>query len=569
MAWGNPRTRTWATLVAAVAVCLTVGWSAWVLASYSWSQIVGYSSPYVSASVPYELTSAGATPGPPIAQRVVLVIVDGLRDDVSRSSMPTLKTMRDQGSDVSLVAPQPSLSFPNWTTILTGASPAVSGVTTNWCIGREPAPTLVDSVLQSGRAVVVAAPAEFTGLFGIKSGRGVVEEARPGEIDYLPGASVNDAISRSKETSAALVVVHLEELDVVGHELGGGSAAYREAAAQVDADISRLALGMQGAGTVFVVTADHGHTDSGGHGGWEPSVVRVPGVLSGQGVAHWRGSGDLAQLAPTVALLLGVKTPPYAQSQALRSVVATRDPSVFRSDAAHHVAFDTHYVGVVRGVWADEHELASGAGPDSVVVAAGNARLAAERRGRLPLAIALAVAGLCAVGMVAVASWRAGVAALAGTAAYYLVYEFLFFAAHGYRWSLSAFNTETYVKSFMNGRFVEAAAAALVAAAVAAYAYPWLRREPKGPQVAKYLPGHLVLGPATALVVLATLAFQVAWYLWKWGASVVWTLPDLQAAFKYDLDLVQMTAVGCAALLAPVVTYLIGRYHPKVQVYAE
>ena len=35
-------------------------------------------------------------------------------------------------------------------------------------------------------------------------------------------------------------------------------------------------------------------------------------------------------------------------------------------------------------------------------------------------------------------------------------------------------------------------------------------------------------------------------------------------AFKADLDMVQATALGAAALLAPLVTYLVGRYHPRV-----
>ena len=49
------------------------------------------------------------------------------------------------------------------------------------------------------------------------------------------------------------------------------------------------------------------------------------------------------------------------------------------------------------------------------------------------------------------------------------------------------------------------------------------------------------------------------------GASpVTWVLPDLKWGFKYDLDLIQATALGAAALLAPVVTYLVGRYHPRV-----
>ena len=63
-------------------------------------------------------------------------------------------------------------------------------------------------------------------------------------------------------------------------------------------------------------------------------------------------------------------------------------------------------------------------------------------------------------------------------------------------------------------------------------------------------------------MILSTLALQVAWYLWQWGAAVTWIVPDLRWGFKYDLDLIQATAVGAAVLLAPLVTYLVGRYHP-------
>jgi hypothetical protein len=105
----------------------------------------------------------------------------------------------------------------------------------------------------------------------------------------------------------------------------------------------------------------------------------------------------------------------------------------------------------------------------------------------------------------------------------------------------------------------------LVGVAFAAFVYPYLRARPKRPTDPQYLPGYLSLAPATLLVVLATLGLQVGWYLWQWGAAITWTLPDFMWAFKADLDMVQMTAVGAAALVAPLVAYLIGRYHPKVR----
>jgi len=73
------------------------------------------------------------------------------------------------------------------------------------------------------------------------------------------------------------------------------------------------------------------------------------------------------------------------------------------------------------------------------------------------------------------------------------------------------------------------------------------------------------LGPATSLATLATLGLQVAWFVWAWGIDPVWGLPDLKWGFKYDLDLIQATAVGFIAVLTPLVTYLIGRYHPRVR----
>jgi hypothetical protein len=153
------------------------------------------------------------------------------------------------------------------------------------------------------------------------------------------------------------------------------------------------------------------------------------------------------------------------------------------------------------------------------------------------------------------------VAALAGTAGYYLVYEGLYFVVHGYRWSLSSFNSEDFLKPFLNGRMTDAVIAGVVAAAVAADIYLATRREPKRPR-GEYLPGWLALGVATVLVVQASIGLQVAWYLWYWGASVSWYIPDLALGFKYDLDLIQLTGLGAAALLAPAVTYLVGRYHP-------
>jgi hypothetical protein len=183
---------------------------------------------------------------------------------------------------------------------------------------------------------------------------------------------------------------------------------------------------------------------------------------------------------------------------------------------------------------------------------------------RLPQAAILALASVAALVAIGLASWRALVAASVGAIAYYAAYNSLFFLVHGYEWSLSAFNSEDLIDRWMNGRMLEAALSMLAGAAIAGIIYPFLRRRAFGAR-GPHLAGWLTLGPATALVILATLGLQVAWFVWWWGVVPDWRLPDLLWAFKYDLDLVQATAVGAAALVSPVVTWLIGRYHPKAR----
>ena len=75
---------------------------------------------------------------------------------------------------------------------------------------------------------------------------------------------------------------------------------------------------------------------------------------------------------------------------------------------------------------------------------------------RWPYGAAMAGAALLAIAAIGLASWRALVAAGAGAATYYAVYNVLFFVVHGNQWSLSSFNSEDLIGSWMNQRMIEA-----------------------------------------------------------------------------------------------------------------
>ena len=544
--------------VVAVLVCVACAWGAYLLAGYSWDQVVEYRTPFGDYDRPWAATSTPSAETSVDAPRAVLVIVDGLRLDVT-DEMPGFQTLRQYGADMVAVTPQPSLSYPTWTTILSGATPDVSGVTTNWFEGAVPVETLIDSALAAGRSVAVSAPEDFITLYAAdRAGNGFFN---PWTEEYMAETYVDEAIELAREADPALLVIHLPDVDEMGHDYGGASSEYIAMAQRIDGEILRLVETLQDDRTLFVITADHGHLDEGGHGGWEPVVTQVPALFIGQAAMLERAAIRQTDIAPTVAAFLDIPVPAHAEGR-VRSELLVADVD----DGLEHAReFAVRYLAALDRPADAALSARTVAQVDSALAEARAEQLDADRAGRLVFGLGAAVAALVALAGVFVFSWRAGIAALGGVAAYYLVYNTLYFVVRGHRWSLSAFNTETYVQQFFYTRMAEAAVAVLVGALVAAVIYPYLRSHPRGPREAGFSAAWLTLGPATVLAVLATLGLQVAWFLWAWGAEVVWRLPDLRWGFKYDLDLTQMTAVGAMALLAPVVTYLVGRYHPRIR----
>jgi len=556
----------WLLFVATVIAALALAVGAYQLASTSWDAVVEYRSPFVERAVP-----AAAAPGSSVASRTVFVIIDGLRLDASRQ-MGTLQNLRAYGVDATLTAPQPSLSYPNWTTLVSGAAPEVSGVVTNWHEGAAPAETLFDTAQRAGVKTLFVGPEDFDTLYGV-SEKADMTFMRPWSGEYLTATYVDEVLKLAAAEQPRLIVVHLPDIDEAGHAHGGASPEYAEAVAKVDADLNRLVEGLQDGDTAFVVAADHGHIDTGGHGGWESDVVQVPGVFSGAGVAAiGRIEARQEDVASSVSLLAGLPVPRHSLGTPLAATAATASPQARQAASAQADEMARQYaIELGEDLPAEEQrylaDLANAAEPDPVtlVTAARDYRLDWDRSQRLTgIGTTLVLAALLTLLFIAVAAWRPFVAAGAGTVAYYAVYNLLFFVVHGYAWSLSAFNSEDLIGAWMNGRMIEAAVAGLVGVAVAGLVYPLLRSAPKGPR-GTYLAGWLTLGPLVALVAQLTLAVQAGIYLWAWGLYPTWRMPDLMWAFKYDLDLVQMTALGAAVLLAPLVSYLVGRYHPMTR----
>lgn len=557
------RVSIWLLALAALVASLVLAYGAYALAGYSWDQVVSYRSPYTG------LTGAGFSgvrprldqpiPGA-VSRRVVVVLIDGLREDVSRT-MPSIERIRAEGADVSLITPQPSLSYPMWTTIMTGAPPQISGVTTNWFEGPVHVETLLDVMAGSGRSVVVAGTDDLDTMFRAAEVADAASLVPWSTGEYMTAGIVDGALAADRAVGGAdFVFVLIPDIDDAGHAYGGASAEYANVAARVDSDLARLFDGLDDGATTFFVLPDHGHIDTGGHGGWEKDVIGTWAAIAGPGVRHTDASAGLADIAPTVAVVAGVQAPLQAMGTAIDAVLddpngASRDAEFIRG-AGVTLAYIDRVSGErpAGGMKAVE----SPASLADMRTRADDARLARERGDRALALAGVALALVVLAAAIGVVSSRALVSALAGAAAYSLVYNALFFLVHHLDWSLSAFNDESMIEAFFMHRMAEAALSGIVACIVAALVYAATRARSTAGRSTRGIE-WVALGSATVLLAQALLAVQVALFVWRWGVRIEWLLPDFREAFKYDLDLMQVTGLGVSALLGPLFAWAVGR----------
>jgi len=314
---------------------------------------------------------------PRLARRVFVVVIDGLRLDRSYE-LPFLDELRRRGVDAEASSHYPTWSRPNYVAILTGVPPHASGVRTN----HHGTPVQLDSLMDRARAagLRVATATDYDvlpRLFLRRRTAGAspaaaeldaqaaialdpeaaidldnLEQpaAQPGirapdadlaspfdDARYAPWpGGFSEAGSALAAGRADLVILLVGAVDAAGHAHGGDSPAYRDAAVIADRAVARSLARVDLTQDAIVVTADHGHTGRGGHGGVEPEVLAVPLVAAGAGIRPGAtvAGAELIDLAPTVAALLGLPAPGHGLGRTLTELLALDEPARTRRIAA-------------------------------------------------------------------------------------------------------------------------------------------------------------------------------------------------------------------------------------------
>ena len=365
--------------------------------------------------------------------RLVIALIDGLGEaPFGEAIQGTALGAFDWRATVDCGTP--SLSRPIYHVLLTGVPQAVSGIRNNTHAGRARADDVAARVRDAGGTAGWALETVpwFHDLFGAP------EDAyeRLGDEPLLnpvtdrldppspPGRAKFEKMARVLEATPTMALLHFIGVDHAGHHRGTRSPQYRAAAAEAVSAIALLrdeqAKRPEGARTVWMIGADHGHLAQGGHGGPETEVRRttwiglwpapraqtgtlptpqvdVPGVPADR-LAPLRvdipGVVPADRLATTFAAILGVPPPREALGEPLplpdRPVVPS--PALAARAAAVRDAVALADEDAHRALWTRAAALALG------LFALGAAALRGDRRREKALALAgalLPVLGAC------------------------------------------------------------------------------------------------------------------------------------------------------------------------------
>jgi hypothetical protein len=267
---------------------------------------------------------------------VLLIGLDGVRVDVlADARTPNLDALAAAGFFADSVrTADPTVSGPCWSSMLTGVWPAKHGV-----LGNEfsmvmvasgaaiyPGAALIDYAA-SKAAMLATAVVDWPPLGSPASG-GPLLSSRVDRIELFDGdslgyhaadsMSVDAAVRALAEADLDAAFVYLGDIDVVGHEHGTLGPEYRAAIEWADTRVGMLVDAVRrretfdGEDWLVIVSADHGQTDAGTHGGESAIERTVFLIVSGSSAAAGTTTreGNVVDVAATALAHLGVVIDP-------------------------------------------------------------------------------------------------------------------------------------------------------------------------------------------------------------------------------------------------------------------
>jgi predicted AlkP superfamily pyrophosphatase or phosphodiesterase len=274
------------------------------------------------------------------SQKIKHVIVLGIDGcdiiGLHTAHIPHIDSLRANGSwTYEAKAQMPTVSSPNWASIIDGVPPAEHGIWGNswqrrqirdsvYCGGERGHvfPTIFRVLRESDRHAQIACIMEWWSF------RRLVEDG----VCSIRQRTIWEGITDLRVPTVIRVrkpeflFIHFNDVDETGHRAGHDTPEYYTAIERVDRSIGKIVKAVKKAhmleSTVFVIIADHGGINK-GHGGSTPNEVNVPFIISGAGIKknhHISSYVNNYDCSPTIAKMLGAKAPACWQGKVVEEI---------------------------------------------------------------------------------------------------------------------------------------------------------------------------------------------------------------------------------------------------------
>jgi hypothetical protein len=235
------------------------------------------------------------------------------------------------GGQIGQVTQQSTVSGPGWSTMLTGVWANRHNVTNNNFTSPNYAsnPVYLGTLRSALPSVETASFINWDPIDTIIL-NSILTDGNPSNNLSFHGNYANDnataagavASLGSQVTDYDAFFVALDEVDGAGHTCGSSGACYQAEIEQADGLVGQMLTAIAGRPNFaaedwqFIITADHGHLATGGHGGQSDLERNIPFLVSSKTLAQGRLVDSLqgvshADVAPTVLNHFGVPIPAH------------------------------------------------------------------------------------------------------------------------------------------------------------------------------------------------------------------------------------------------------------------
>lgn len=291
-----------------------------------------------------EISARTVKPVSRIAERVLLVGMDGidvrcLKEALANNRVPYLASIIANGSySEQLRSQMPTVSIPNWGTVLIGAGVSITGIDSNqwdWAHENASVPSLsgpgkIPDVFQAAKSnqlttAVYHSWTPMERIFGNSTDFWVFLEPDYTGVEQYDCHVCMEAVRNLTllaledylEHQPELAFLYLEEADTCAHTHTCFSELGQESIASADTNLGLFLDALRAEDlldeTVVMIVVDHGRDEAGmNHGSFTEWEIRAPWMVMGPGIRRNHtvlSAINHEDLAPTALYLLGAAAP--------------------------------------------------------------------------------------------------------------------------------------------------------------------------------------------------------------------------------------------------------------------